>query len=282
MHASSYGQRSLDQHAWDRLGPRTSLAGSASNLTAVIPLYNKAEQVARAIRSVLEQRPPPDEVIVVDDGSIDGSDRVVAQFAPPVRVVRQKNSGEGAARNRGVRDATGDFVAFCDADDEWLPGFIATILRLKKRFPECDVLATSYVMREREGRDIVPVHAAVPNDEGVLEDYFLAASQSDAPFCSSSVAVRRTAFLAVGGFPENVRVGADFLCWARLANNCRIAVSRYPGAVFHLRGNYPSPPVRSPDVPDVVGRELSVMVSSTRDRPRRWFVSMWHRSRAIM
>lgn len=192
---------------------RESYGRPELKFTAVIPLYNKAGEIHRALTSVLCQQPAPDEVIVVDDGSTDGGDAVAHGIQDPrVRLVRQRNRGEGAARNRGALLARHSLVAFCDADDEWLPGFTEAILRLAQRFPECDVYATGYLIRERGGRDIHPRHSAVPTVEGIIPDYFRTASRSDTPLTSSSVAVRRTSLLAVGGFPENVLVGADFLC----------------------------------------------------------------------
>lgn len=90
-------------------------------ISAVIPTYNRAELVIRAIQSALAQTRPPDEVVVVDDGSTDDTSARVAGFGHRVRYVRQSNAGGAVARNRGVEAATGEWVAFLDSDDVWTP-----------------------------------------------------------------------------------------------------------------------------------------------------------------
>src|SRR5215469_18875302 len=95
-------------------------------VSVVIPCYNHALTLARAIRSVLNQTLPPSEVIVVDDGSTDGSRGVAESFGSAVIFKQQQNRGPSAARNLGVRSATGEFLGFLDADDWWQPGFAAS------------------------------------------------------------------------------------------------------------------------------------------------------------
>jgi glycosyltransferase involved in cell wall biosynthesis len=105
---------------------RTAPPGdSGPSISVVIPCYNAAHFLRATIESILRQTRPATEVIVVDDGSTDDSARIAASFGPPVRVIRQRNQGESAARNRGIEAATGDWVAFLDADDLWLPTKLA-------------------------------------------------------------------------------------------------------------------------------------------------------------
>ena len=94
-------------------------------VSVIIPLFNKAPYVARALHSVLAQTFTDFEVIVVDDGSTDDGGSVVRQFADDrVRMIKQDNGGPGAARNRGLAEAQGEYVAFLDADDCWLPTYL--------------------------------------------------------------------------------------------------------------------------------------------------------------
>lgn len=86
-----------------------------------MPCYNAASYLHEAISSALNQSTPPTEVLVIDDGSTDDSAQIAASFGEPVRVVRQANQGESVARNRGFDEATGDWIAFLDADDVWRP-----------------------------------------------------------------------------------------------------------------------------------------------------------------
>lgn len=96
-------------------------------VSVIVPLYNREATIGQALRSVLEQSVPPSEVIVVDDGSVDGSAKVVRAIADPrLRYLYQANAGAGAARNRGLEVAQGDWVALLDSDDWWLPTRIAS------------------------------------------------------------------------------------------------------------------------------------------------------------
>ena len=108
-------------------------------VSVVIPLYNKADEVAAALRSVLAQRVPPVEIIVVDDGSTDGGASVVEDVAAEgcglVRLVRRANAGVSVARNRGVAEARGEYIAFLDADDCWEPGYLADCPISRQLFP---------------------------------------------------------------------------------------------------------------------------------------------------
>src|SRR5947209_3795753 len=103
-------------------------------VSVIIPLYNKAPYVRRTLDSVRAQTFADYEVIVVDDGSTDGGAAVVEGFGDPrFRLIAQPNAGPGAARNRGLAEAGGEFVAFLDADDEWLPTFLERSLALLDR-----------------------------------------------------------------------------------------------------------------------------------------------------
>lgn len=103
------------------MAERPGGAAGSPTISVVIPCYNAAPFLAAAIDSTLGQTSPPLEVIVVDDGSTDDSARIAQEYGPPVRVIRQTNQGESAARNRGIAAARGDWVAFLDADDLWVP-----------------------------------------------------------------------------------------------------------------------------------------------------------------
>src|SRR5262245_50985738 len=105
------------------------------DVSVIIPLYNKATTVERTLASIDAQTIRDFEVIVVDDGSTDGSADLIAAWPEPrIRLIRQENAGPGAARNKGLAEANGRYVAFLDADDEWLPEFLEHSLHLLESY----------------------------------------------------------------------------------------------------------------------------------------------------
>jgi glycosyltransferase involved in cell wall biosynthesis len=204
-------------------------------VSVVIPLYNKARHIKRALDSVLAQTDKDFEVVVVNDGSTDGSDEVVGQFTDPrVRLVNQENAGVSASRNHGITKARSELIAFLDADDEWLPEHIATVNRLAASHPECGAYASSYRVVRRNGSEAVPVFAGIPRHpwEGVLSNYFRISLRSD-PLWTSAVAVPKRAFEACGLFPPAVSTGEDTDTWCRIALKFPVAFSTHPTAVYH-------------------------------------------------
>jgi glycosyltransferase involved in cell wall biosynthesis len=155
-----------------------------------MPVFNTASFVADAIESVLSQEAGLIELIVVDDGSTDGSAEVVAKFED-VRVFRHEdNRGIGAARNTGVREATGELLAFLDADDVWPQGSLEARLAVLDAEPACDAVAGM----------VVQFGAGRPN------------SGPESGFLAGNLLVRREGFDRVGEFDETLKVG-EFIDW---------------------------------------------------------------------
>ena len=98
------------------------MSRARSAISVIIPVYNGEAFLAEAVASVQEQSLAPNEIIIVDDGSEDGTVAVIESLGPEIRSIRQTNAGPAAARNRGLEMASGDFISFIDADDLWLPG----------------------------------------------------------------------------------------------------------------------------------------------------------------
>lgn len=204
-------------------------------ISIVIPLYNKERQVGATMRSVLAQTYQDFEVVVIDDGSTDGSVAVVEAIDDPrIRIIRQKNGGVSAARNTGIREAKGEFIAFLDADDEWKPEYLATQAGLIKKFPECSVYATNYEFKDQSGIVTPTILNNLPFDgqDGILANYFEVASCSNPPLWTSAVMARKTALKSVEGFPDGIKSGEDLLTWARLACRYKIAYTRQVMAYF--------------------------------------------------
>ncbi len=207
---------------------------ASQSTSVVIPLYNKVSYIWRAVHSVLGQTVSNFELIVVDDGSTDDGARVVETIRDPrIRLVKQENGGECAARNRGIAEARSELVAFLDADDEWLPEHLETIKRLSEKYPECGAYATEKVTVDPDGKRGIPVHDGIPASpwEGVIPNYFRSAASW--PVCSSAVAIPRQVFDSVGLFPVGVRHGGDLDMWCRIALKYPICFSTHVGAVYH-------------------------------------------------
>lgn len=125
--------------------------GEPHLVSVVIPTYNRAHLIGRAIESVLDQTYPHVEVIVVDDGSTDNTREVVESYDPRVRYIRQANAGAATARNTGLRVARGEFLALLDSDDEWFPWKLEAQLRVLDRYPEVGMVWTDMTATDEAG-----------------------------------------------------------------------------------------------------------------------------------
>lgn len=207
--------------------------------TVVIPLYNKAEYVVRALDSVFRQTVSEYEVIVVDDGSTDGGAELVETCCDlRVKLVSQTNGGAAAARNRGVELAATELVAFLDADDEWHPDFLATVLDLRERFPEAGLYATAFELLESSGNRTRPDFRHVPTGEGGLIDNFFRCLPSYPPVSSSAVMVPKEIYIEAGSSPVDVLYGEDVDTWMRIALRYPVAWSPKACATYHMDADH--------------------------------------------
>lgn len=252
-------------------------------ISIVIPLYNKAATIERAVRSVLNQTIQNFELIVVNNGSTDGSEEVVKTIQDPrIILISQDNQGVSMARNRGVEAAKSEWVAFLDADDEWKPTFLETVLRLKEQYSDCSVCATAYQRCNTHGVFVdIKLQGVSKAESYRLDNYFEVAAVSDPPFCSISVMVKKEALLAVGGFPKGVHQGEDLLTWARLAASYKIAYSPTPQSIFYTgEQSAMDHPKRIPADDDIVGRELAILYNQKQTPGLKQYIAKWHKMRA--
>ena len=144
-------------------------------ISVVIPLYNKEGQIAHTLQSVFTQTFQNFEIVIVDDGSTDNSVEEVEKFDDSrIRLIHQTNAGVSAARNRGIEEASGELIAFLDADDVWMPEYLATQYGLYQKYPECSVYACNYEFRDSEGKVTPTIIRKLPfeGEDGILSNYF--------------------------------------------------------------------------------------------------------------
>ena len=199
--------------------------------SVIIPLYNKADHIESALRSITEQSLPAREIIVVDDGSTDSGGDTCEGF-PGVRLVRQLNAGPGSARNRGVEEASGEWMAFLDADDFWAPSHLEELARIIHLVPAAKLVSCGHVEVPVGAGDDGPM-APVPQGKIHRVDYFRLAAREVGAVCSSAVAVHQDIFRSVGGFGP-FPAGEDLEFWARAALSFDVAISDAPTA-FYVR-----------------------------------------------
>jgi glycosyltransferase involved in cell wall biosynthesis len=209
--------------------------------SVVIPLFNKRDSIERALESIAAQTLPPAEVIVVNDGSTDGSEAVAHRYATtasfPVHVLDLPNRGVSAARNAGITAATQPFVAFLDADDRWRPGFLTEMQILIEEFPAAGLYGSGFVT-VRAGREVrrygvVANEIGAGSPRGGRVDFFRALTREPVISMSSMVAPK-WALERIGGFPEGVTHAEDLLVWARLAIAGPVVLSPEPLAEYDV------------------------------------------------
>jgi glycosyltransferase involved in cell wall biosynthesis len=183
------------------------------DVSVILPVYNREQSVARAIRSVLAQTCTAIELIAIDDGSTDGTRDVLDSFGSQITVVEQPHAGAYAARNRGLRHARGELIAFIDSDDAWLPDRLAAQMPLMER-PEVGLVFGDvvHVRPGYERRRVTSFQVAPPRRGRVAAQF---------AWCNfvptSAVLVRRSCIDEAGGFAENVPLSCDYLMWFRIA-----------------------------------------------------------------
>ena len=206
--------------------------------SVIIPLYNKASYVAKAIGSVLAQTYKDFELVIVDDGSKDSSADIALQAIEGhenCRLLRQNNTGVSMARNNGVAASHGDFLCFLDADDWWEPTFLEEMDKFILKFPEAGIYGTNYTIVNETRRKTRVAQVGV--DEGFEKGYInycrVYAKTMYMPLWTGAVSMPRTVFDEMKGFPKGVNLGEDFLLWIRVALKYKVAFLNTPLAFYN-------------------------------------------------
>ena len=217
--------------------------------SVIIPLYNKAPYIRKALESVFVQTYTDYEVIIVDDGSTDESANIAELVLRECKVygveckgmehsnaenkahrlLKQKNAGVSAARNNGVAASHGEFVCFLDADDWWEPTYLERMAKLIEDYPEAGLYGMNYIYY-KPGKTRVALKCQTGYINYPKEYYEGGAMMI---FTSSSSSMPKRVFEEMGGFPLGIRLGEDFLLWAKTALHYKVAFCDEPLAYYN-------------------------------------------------
>lgn len=201
--------------------------------SVVISLYNKESFIEDTLKSVLNQTYKGYEIIIVNDGSTDKSEKVVKQFTnSTIKYFCKKNEGVSSARNFGIQKSNAPYIAFLDADDLWFPNHLETLYQLIQDFPDAGIYASRYQVIYKNERIYIPEFRNIPNNyRGIVADYF-GSSLHYGIACSSSVAVSKDVFNKVGLFDTKVSAGEDTDMWIRIALKYAVVIGHYITASY--------------------------------------------------
>ncbi len=191
---------------------------SGNNVSVIIPAYNAEQCLSRAVESALCQACSP-EIIIVDDGSFDNTPKVASDFGKKIKYIRQNNSGPSAARNTGVRFSSKELVAFLDADDYWMPGFLNKCSSFLEKHTDCIAVSTGMIFKQRKPRiSIGPrfLHLLEGAAPFVIKDFFSFWADEDHVRTGSCV-IRKSCLLEAGLLREDLRAAEDLELWGLLA-----------------------------------------------------------------
>ncbi len=206
--------------------------------SVIIPLYNKAPYVAKAIASVLSQTFTDYELVIMDDGSRDDS-FAIAQKAIEEHehcfLYRQENAGVSMARNNAVALSYGDYLCFLDADDWWEPTFLEEMSKLVEEFPDAGIYGTNYtiVNETKHKTRIAPIGVDAGFEKGYINYCQVYAKTLAMPLWTGAVCIPRPVFDEMQGFPKGIKLGEDFLLWIRIALKYKVAFLNKPLAYYN-------------------------------------------------
>ena len=226
-------------------------------ISAVIPAYNSEVTIGRAIDSVLKQTRPADEVLVVDDGSTDSTAEIIRSYGDKVHLFQQENAGVSVARNAGVNAATGDWIAFLDADDEWLPEKLKLQTEHLQRNPDLKWTYSNYYRKSPRFQKLKTAHVSsrltgVLQGKEFVEDYFQAEPLGGHVWTCTLV-VHKSVFEKSGMFEPGMKRAQDVDLWYRIAYQYpMVGYLLDPLAIYHED---------TPDSSTKVNDEVDFMVS---------------------
>ena len=198
--------------------------------SVIIPLYNKAPYVRKTVESVLRQTFDDYELVIIDNGSNDGSSEIVAGFTDSrIRIFRlEENVGVSNARNKGVSLSTAPYITFLDADDWWEPTFLEEMARLIEHHPDTGIYGTGYYIVKNGKKRLAPVGVDEGFVEGEINYCAVYAKTLCMPLTSITAAMPRSIFDEMGGFKSHLKLGEDFDLWIRITLKHKVVFLNKP------------------------------------------------------
>lgn len=202
-------------------------------VSVILPTYNRAELLKRAIDSVRAQTYENLEILIIDDASSDDTESIVRSYRDArIRYIRHSsNLGGAAARNTGLQLARGHFIAFLDSDDEWVPEKVERHIEVFQTYPDYDIVYSAIRQVYPDGSFRISYH---DGPEGRIYDLLL---QRNVVGPTSAFVIRRTCFERVGGFDESLPSAQDYDMWLRLARHYKFKCIREPLVNYYWHGD---------------------------------------------
>ena len=201
--------------------------------SVIIPLFNKAPYVTKALESVLVQTYRDYELIVVDDGSSDNSYELAKDLLESsgleFQLIHQRNAGVSTARNNGISLAHGDYICFLDADDWWAPTYLERMNWFTNEFPDAGIYGTNYYY-VKNGRQRICVSTV---DTGYINYCKVYAEKLQMPLWTGAVCIPRSIINEFGGFKPKLKLGEDFDLWIRIALKYKVAFLNEPLSYYY-------------------------------------------------
>ncbi len=240
-------------------------------IAAVIPTFNYGRFLARAIESAQKQTRPPDEILVIDDGSTDDTEQVLASFGDSIRVLRTPRVGVSVARNTGWRATRAELVALLDADDNWRPTKLERQLEVMAEYPDVIAVGCGNRILDANGRELMVRFYPNPSRDRGERLRQVATRRAWVGSSNSGVLVRRAVLERVDGFDEKLAAAEDWDLWLRLAalgeiRNVHDVLSEIH---FHRTGTFRGSPVMEESQWQVFEKMCATWPDELDDQTRR-------------
>jgi glycosyltransferase involved in cell wall biosynthesis len=201
-------------------------------VSVIIPAYNSARYLQEAVDSVLAQTFDDFEVLVIDDGSTDDTEAVMRRYGAPVRYIRQRNGGVASARNRGIQEASGRYIAFLDADDTWYANKLGRQLAALEQHPDARFCYSAFTVVDSQMRELFVRRS---DRRGSAVEDLLTRGNVVGSICT--VLADRSLFAAAGGFDPALSQCADWDMWVRLAVHTEFLYIDEPLVTYRHHGD---------------------------------------------